>query len=143
MQRSLSDAVALAAVAHAGQIDKSGHAYILHPIRVMMRCEPYGLPAQMTAILHDVVEDTWVTLDLLRAMGYPAEVIEAVDAISQRKPGEAYLDFIRRCSRNRIAALVKLADIEDNSDPRRRFGDRYDELLERYAAAREILLAAA
>src|SRR5262245_61807322 len=143
MERSLSDAVALAAVAHAGQLDKSGQAYILHPIRVMMRCEPHGPVAQMAAVLHDVVEDTWVTLGVLRAAGYSEDVIDAVDALTQRKPGETYFDYIRRCSRNRIATQVKLADLEDNSDPKRRFGEHYDKLLERYAKAREILREAA
>src|SRR5690242_7636864 len=85
MQRALSDAIALAAVAHGGALDKSGQPYITHPIRVMMRCERHGPLAQMIAVLHDTVEDTWVTLELLRTMAFPPEVIEAVDALSRRK----------------------------------------------------------
>jgi (p)ppGpp synthase/HD superfamily hydrolase len=142
MERSLSDAIALAAVAHAGQLDKSGRAYILHPIRVMQRCEPYGLTAQIAAVLHDTVEDTWVTLDILRAAGYPPEIVDAVDALSHRKGSESYFEYIHRCSRNPVARLVKLADLDDNSDPSRRFGDSFDSLLERYGKARAILSAA-
>jgi len=141
MDRALSDAIALAAVAHAGQVDKCGKPYVTHPIRVMMRCAPHGGAVEMTAVLHDVVEDTWVTLDLLRTMGFPSEVVEAVDAISRRKGQETYFEYIERCSRNEIAAKVKLADIDDNSDPARRFGDNYEAVLARYAQARAILLA--
>jgi len=122
-------------------MDKSGQPYITHPIRVMMKCQPYGPKAQMAAVLHDTVENTWVTLDLLRTMNFPHDVIDAVDAISRRKGHESYEQYIERCSRNRIAALIKLADIDDNSDPQRRFGDHYERLMARYAAAREVLLA--
>jgi hypothetical protein len=138
-QSDLSRAVALAALAHAGQVDKSGKAYILHPIRVMQRCQPHGDIAQMVAVLHDVVEDTWVTLDHLHALEFPDEMIEAVDAITHRV-GERYFDYIERCGSNRIAALVKLADLEDNSDPVRRFGRDFDALLRRYERARELIL---
>ena len=141
MDRALSDAIALAAVAHAGQLDKSGKPYITHPIRVMMKCAGHGDAVEMAAVLHDVVEDTWVTLDLLRTMGFPPAVVEAVDALSRRKNLETYFEYIERCSRNRIAATVKLADIDDNSDPNRRFGDHYESVLARYAQARAIILA--
>ena len=141
MDRALSDAIALAAVAHAGQLDKCGKPYITHPIRVMMRCAGYGDAVEMTAVLHDVVEDTWVTLDLLRTMGFPPGVVEAVDALSRRKGQETYGEYIERCSRNEIAAKVKLADIDDNSDPARRFGDNYESVLARYAQARAVILA--
>src|SRR6266542_1695053 len=139
MDPALSNAIALAAAAHGGETDKTGRPYITHPILVMLRCEEYGPLVQMTAVLHDVVEDTWVTLDLLRAIGYPPEVVDAVDAISRRKTVETYEHYIERCSRNRIAALVKLADIEDNSDPARRFGDRYEETMEKYRRASRVL----
>jgi (p)ppGpp synthase/HD superfamily hydrolase len=138
-QSELSRATALAAAAHAGQVDKSGKAYILHPIRVMQRCQPHGDIAQIAAVLHDVVEDTWVTLDHLRELEFPPEAIEAVDALSHRD-GERYFDYIERCSANQVAALVKLADLEDNSDPVRRFGRDFDALLRRYEKARAVIL---
>jgi hypothetical protein len=143
-QELLARAVALAAVAHARQVDKSGRAYIFHPLSVVQRCERHGETAQVVAALHDVVEDTWVTLDMLRGLGFPEDVVEAVDAISHRK-GERFFDYIRRCGRNPLAKLVKLADLEDNSDPRRRFGRSVDALLRnrRYRKARDILLGEA
>jgi (p)ppGpp synthase/HD superfamily hydrolase len=138
-QAELSRAIALAAIAHAEQVDKSGKAYILHPLRVMHRCQPHGDTAQIVAVLHDVVEDTWVTLEHLRALGFSEDAIAGVDAISHRE-GEEYFDYIERCIANRTAALVKLADLEDNSDPVRRFGRDFDALLRRYERARQLIL---
>ena len=138
-QSELSRALALAGLAHAEQVDKSGKAYILHPVRVMLRCQPHGDIAQIVGVLHDVVEDTWVTLEHLRALGFSEEVVAAVDAISHRE-GEKYFDYIERCSSNHTAALVKLADLEDNSDPVRRFGRDFDSLLLRYDRARSVIL---
>jgi hypothetical protein len=91
------------------------------------------------AVLHDVVEDTWMNLDLLRAYGFPDTIIDAVDAITQRPGEETYEEYIRRCGRNKLAALVKLADLDDNSDPVRRFGRNFDSRLRRYASAREMI----
>ena len=72
---TLEKAIAIAAAAHAGQVDKAGQPYILHPIRVMLSVT--GSHAQMAAILHDVVEDTSVTVDQLVDEGFPAEVVTA------------------------------------------------------------------
>ena len=139
-QADLARAIAIAASAHSDQIDKSGRPYILHPIRVMQRVAEHGLPVQIVAVLHDVVEDTWITLDLLPRMGFNEEVIAGVDAISRRE-GEEYFEYIHRCSTNRLASLVKLADLEDNSDPVRAFSGQ-GSLLQRYQRAKEIILRA-
>jgi (p)ppGpp synthase/HD superfamily hydrolase len=138
-QQQLARAIAVASAAHSGQIDKSGRAYILHPLRVMQRCAPHGDAAQAVAALHDVVEDTWIALDDLRRLGFSEEVVTAVDAISQRQGRETYFEYIRRCAEHPLAALVKLADLEDNSDPLRSFGGDFDGLVRRYAKAREII----
>ena len=114
----LERAILLATQAHAekGQKDKAGKPYILHPLRMMLRMRT---EAEMTAaVLHDVVEDTGWTLDALRGEGFPEEVIEAVDCLTQRE-GEAYEDFIERLKPNIIARRVKLADLEDNMDVKR------------------------
>ncbi len=113
---SLEDAIALAVRAHAGQRDKYGAPYILHPLRVMLRCE--GESARMVAVLHDVIEDTPITLDELRAQAYPAEVVEALDCLT-RRAGESYEAFIERIAPHPLARQVKLADLEDNMDLRR------------------------
>ncbi|MCK9930727.1 HD domain-containing protein [Frankia sp. Mgl5] len=145
---SLEDAVALAARAHTGQLDKAGDEYIGHPLRVMGtvgRTAPAaGVDpslAQMAAILHDVVEDSEVTLDDLAASGYPPAVVAAVDALSHREgePQEAYL---ARVAADRIAVVVKRADMADNSDPRR-LGrlpvEDAQRLTTRYAGRRRLL----
>src|SRR3954451_2647276 len=113
---TLEEAIALAADAHRGQRDKSGQPYILHPIRVMLRCQT---EAQRTAaVLHDVVEDTGRTFDDLRELGYPEEVLKALDCLTKRD-GEPYEAFVERAASDPIARVVKLADIEDNMDLRR------------------------
>lgn len=113
---TLERAIVIAAEAHAGQTDKAGEPYVLHPLRVMQRVEREA--ARIAAVLHDVVEDTPWTLDGLAAEGFREEVVSAVDALTRRE-GEIYLDFCRRAAEDPVARLVKLADLEDNLDPAR------------------------
>lgn len=132
----LARAVAVAADAHAGQQDKNGAPYILHPLRVMLRVE--GEEARIVAALHDVVEDSagrW-TLDGLRTAGFPQAVVDAVDAIT-RRPDEEYADFVVRAARNPLAKQVKLADLQDNMDMTRlaATGDKELARLRRYHRA--------
>lgn len=108
---TLERAVALAATVHDGQRDKAGQAYILHPLRVMMSMTTDE--ERMVAVLHDVVEDTDVTLDGLREQGFSEDVVRAVDCLTKRR-GEGYPDFIQRVATDPLARLVKLADLEDN-----------------------------
>lgn len=113
---TLDDAIALAKLAHSGQLDKSGRPYIGHPLRVMAGVT--GEHRQMVAVLHDVIEDTWVTADHLLEAGCPPEVVEAVVAISHL-PGEPQATYLARVAANPLALLVKRADIADNSSPAR------------------------
>lgn len=113
---TLEDAILLAVQAHRGQKDRADQPYILHPLRMMFRLRTEK--EMMAAVLHDVVEDTAVTLGDLRAAGYPSEVIDAVDCLS-RRDDESYEDFIERIKSNPLAVRVKLADLEDNMDIRR------------------------
>ena len=110
---TLERAIEIAARAHTGQLDKAGEPYILHPLRVMLAMK-IG-PQRMAAVLHDVVEDTPVTLDALRSEGFPSEVLDAVFALTKTK-GEARLDAAKRAAANPIARAVKLADVTDNID---------------------------
>ena len=112
----LDKAIAVAVTAHAGQVDKVGQPYILHPLRVMFRCEREI--ERIVAILHDVVEDTAVTRDDLRKAGFSEEVLAALEGVTNRE-GEDYESFIERAALNPIARQVKLADLEDNMDVRR------------------------
>ncbi|MDC0713890.1 GTP pyrophosphokinase [Stigmatella sp. ncwal1] len=131
---TLEDAIALAVEAHRGQRDKAGQTYILHPLRVMMRLETEA--ERMAAILHDVVEDTPYTLERLRALGYPDEVLGALDCLTKRE-GETYEAFVERIRPHPLARRVKLADLEDNMDVRRlpSVGPKEAERLTRYRAA--------
>jgi (p)ppGpp synthase/HD superfamily hydrolase len=110
---TLERAIEIAARAHAGQVDKAGQPYILHPLRVMLRVSTEH--ERMAAVLHDVVEDTPVTLDQLRTEGFPAPVLSAIDALTKR-PGESRLDAARRAAADPVALEVKLADNSENLD---------------------------
>jgi (p)ppGpp synthase/HD superfamily hydrolase len=132
----LKFAVAVAKIAHKGQLDKSGYLYIDHPLRVMEALEPYGETAMITGVLHDVVEDTELTLDLIRDK-FGQEIADIVDSVSQRQ-NEPYLDFVRRSNENPIGRLVKIADIHDNMLPSRMAG-RSPGAEEKYMKALDIL----
>lgn len=112
----LEKAEAIARKAHAGQTDKAGNEYISHPLRVSERCKT--LKAKIVALLHDTIEDTYVTPDLLRQQGFDEEIIEGVLSVT-RKDGETYAQFIERAAVNAIGKEVKIADLEDNMDVRR------------------------
>ncbi len=131
---SLERAIAIAAMAHEGQVDKAGMPYVLHPLRMMLSVDTPE--ARMAAVLHDVVEDTAVTFEQLRAEGFPEVVIEAVEALTKRD-GEDYEAFIRRVAPNPIARTVKLADLQDNSDLSRiaRPTERDRQRIEKYQSA--------
>ena len=109
----LNKAIAIAAKAHECQIDKGGNPYILHPLRMMMNCE--GEDAKICAVLHDVIEDTSITLEDLRSQGFNNEIIATLDCLTKRE-GESYNDFISRVLPNELACRVKLEDLADNLD---------------------------
>ena len=101
----------MALKAHAGQKDKGGAPYIFHPLRLMLAMQTDE--EKMTAILHDVVEDSAVTLDDLRAAGFPNKVIEAVDLLTRKKE-DSYEAFIEKIKPHSLARRVKMADLRDN-----------------------------
>lgn len=113
---NLERAIALAATAHAGQVDKAGAPYILHPLRVMLAVS--GAEAQIVAVLHDVVEDTTITFDFLRKEGFSEAVLIALQALTKR-PGESRLAAAERAVVNPLARLVKIADVSDNMNLKR------------------------
>ncbi|WP_198417813.1 5' nucleotidase, NT5C type [Cryobacterium serini] len=115
----LDVAVNLARSAHAGQRDKLGVSYVCHPLAVMRRVSTDD--EKIVAALHDVVEDTAVTLDYLRTLGFEEHVVEAVDAITKRT-GEPLAESMARVAANPLALIVKRADISHNADPVRQAG---------------------
>jgi len=96
---NLEAAIEMAVQAHRGQVDKAGEVYLLHPLRVMLRVreQGYRVEVQAAAVLHDVVEDTSVTLDDVAALDPAVAVL--VEAVIQR-PEEAYVDFVRRAAQD-------------------------------------------
>ena len=111
---TLERAITIAATAHAGQIDKAGAPYILHPLRVMLRVTTNA--ERIVAVLHDVVEDCegW-SFDRLLGEGYAPEIIAGLKSVTKVE-GEAYEDFVKRAAANPIGRRVKMADLTDNSD---------------------------
>lgn len=102
--------------AHSGQVDKAGLPYIRHPLRLMARAETEE--QKVTALLHDVIEDSDQTPESLREAGVPAHIVEAVDVLTKRD-GEDYEAFISRVMENQLAASVKIRDVEDNMQVQR------------------------
>ena len=111
-------ALSLAYQAHQGQVDKSGVPYIFHPAHLAEQMEDEI--SCCAALLHDVVEDTSVTLADLEA-AFPPEVTEAVRLLTHRE-GTPYEDYVRAIAQNPVARRVKLADIAHNSDQSRMAG---------------------
>jgi (p)ppGpp synthase/HD superfamily hydrolase len=111
----LATAIAFAAAKHVDQADKGGNAYILHPLRMMMRLRTSDEELMAICVLHDVVEDCKVSFGDLRAIGMTERVISGVRALT-RQSGETYEEFIERLAFNRDALLVKREDLRDNSD---------------------------
>ena len=110
---SVSNALSVATAAHFGQIDKAGADYIRHPIAVAEQLDTEE--EQTVALLHDVLEDTFVTLEDLRHEGFSESVLAAVYCLTQQE-GEPREDYLRRVAQNPIAVKVKLADLRHNSD---------------------------
>ena len=104
-------AMKIAEKAHAGQVDKSGVPYIKHPIYVSEHVS--GKPEKIAALLHDVVEDSDMTLDDL--YDFPSVIIKAVDCLT-RKEKQNYTDYICFLRLDPIARNVKIADMKHNMD---------------------------
>lgn len=106
-------AMKIAFEAHKNQTDKSGLPYIFHP---------FHLAEQMTdevttcvALLHDVAEDTDITLEELADMGFDGEILAALRLLTH-DPAVPYMAYVRSIKKNPVAAQVKLADLQHNSD---------------------------
>lgn len=109
----LEYAISLAVKQHSEQTDKAGEPYILHPLRIMSKFRIRD--EQIVAVLHDVVEDTNITLENLRVLGYNSQIINSIDKLTRRE-NENYNSYINRASMDNIALLVKIEDLKDNLD---------------------------
>ncbi|WP_354643969.1 HD domain-containing protein [Kitasatospora camelliae] len=142
---TLTEVDALAARAHAGQVDKIGVPYVEHVRAVAAALAPFGTGLQMAGLLHDVLEDTELTAeDLLRA-GVPSAVVATVRAVT-KAPGADYTAMLHAITADHSATLLKIADNAHNSRPDRAARlaeEQRHRLAERYRAARAVLWPAA
>lgn len=134
-------ALRLAYSAHHGQVDYNGIPYIYHPIHLAEQMEDEI--SCCAALLHDVVEDTSLTLEELSRV-FPAEIIEVVDLLTHRDSDD-YFTYLTKIKGHPIAKKVKLADISHNSDQTRCIGcklseDKLTHWREKYQKATEFLL---
>ena len=138
---TLERAIEIAAKFHSGQVDKAGQPYVLHPLRLMFAVRTPQ--ERMAAVLHDVVEDTDMTLDDLAREGFSQEVVAAVQALT-KLTGESRIDAAHRAAADPIARTVKLADVTDNMDLLRIAdpSERDFARLKEYEQVRLVLLAA-
>ena len=108
---TLEKAIALAATQHAGQLDKGGQPYILHPLRLMLQFSNPTL--QIIAVLHDILEDTATTAEDLKELSFSAEIIKAIQALT-KQTRESRLEAAKRTALNPLATQVKYVDVLDN-----------------------------
>lgn len=127
--------------AHHGQVDKCGIPYIFNPIHLAEQMDDEI--SCTVALLHDVVEDTEITIKDLAKL-FPVEVIDAVNLLTRNKE-TSYYEYIDALKSNKVAVKVKLADLDHNLDITRM---TYEDSLEsvkvkalrsRYKKAKEIL----
>lgn len=134
-------AMKIAYQAHHGQLDKAGLPYIFHPVHLAEQMEDEI--ACCCALLHDVVEDTDVTMEEL-ACEFPGEVIEVLKLLTHADE-VPYEDYVREIKNHPIAKKIKLADIAHNSDQTRCVGsnvtvEKLMKLKTKYEKATKILL---
>lgn len=117
LENDLIKAINIALVAHSGQKDKGNNPYILHPLAVMNRVE--GMKEKTIAVLHDIIEDTYITENDLRKLGFSEEIIETVLLLSKLDKKEDYIHYIKRVKKNELARKIKLADLKENMNLKR------------------------
>lgn len=124
--------------AHKNQRDKSGMPYVFHPFHLAEQMKDEK--TTIVALLHDVVEDTDVTLDDIRNMGFDDEVVAAIELMTHDL-NVPYMEYVSRIKKNPISKAVKLADLHHNSDITRldEVTARDEERLKKYAEAIRLL----
>ena len=116
----LSNMLMLATYKHAGQVDKSGQPYILHPLTVMQLLYTDDEELQCIALGHDLIEDTGTTTQDLENLGFSTRVVEGIWALT-RSPGQLYSLYQLQVMANPDAIRVKLCDLQHNLDPSRKY----------------------
>jgi len=131
-------AIRIAFDAHKEHTDKTGLPYIFHPFHLAEQMETED--EVIVALLHDVVEDSNITLEDLRARGFSENVMEAVSLLTHDN-GVEYMDYIEKIKSNPLAVKVKLADLRHNSDVTRldEIDDKASARIEKYNVAMSAL----
>ncbi|GAB6121317.1 GTP pyrophosphokinase [Dysgonomonas termitidis] len=139
MDNILEKAIRIAVNTHYGQTDKGGEPYIFHALRVMNNVNT--IEEKIVAILHDIMEDTDITADDLRAEDIPEALINQLLVLSY-SPDTAYNAYIEQIAKFPIAATVKLADLKDNMDITRlrEITDKDIQRLEKYHISYSFLM---
>ena len=107
----LNKAILIAIKAHKNPKDKGNNDYLNHPIYVALQMKTEE--EKIVAILHDVIEDSNITLQDLKEQGFNNEIINAIDILT-RKDNIDYFDYIKLVKTNTLARKVKLADLKHN-----------------------------
>jgi len=132
----LAKAIAIAGKAFEDKVDKGGKPYILHCLRVMYSVEYLGEEAMIVAVLHDLIEDTDWTVEMLVAEGFARPTVEMIKMMTHID-NEPYDDYIARVALNKVTRRVKMGDLKDNSNIHRMKGLREKDFkrLEKYFRA--------
>lgn len=129
----LDKMLVLATTSHAGQFDKGGNPYILHPLAVMTLLNSTDEELMCIAIGHDMVEDCGVTYVQLTELGITARIIDGIRCLT-KVPGESYDEYKAKVKSNPDSIKVKLADLRHNTDITRLKGVREKDMarMEKY-----------
>ena len=134
--KNLSKAIRITSQVFEDKLDRGGNPYILHCLHVMNEVKHLGEEAMISAVMHDVIEDTEVTFDDLYNEGFSQEVLLILQLLTHRK-GTDYMAYIKALSVHPIAKEIKKADLRHNSDITRLKGVRQKDFdrLEKYSRA--------
>lgn len=112
---TFSKALQIAVQGHFDVLDKGGHSYILHPMRIIMRLRTQDEELMSAAAMHDLIEDTNITFEDLYNFGFSDRVVGMVRLLTHQK-GISYEQYIENMRGNLGALLIKREDLRDNSD---------------------------
>ena len=131
-------AMKIAYEAHHGTLDAEKIPYIFHPARVG---SGFDTEAEVcVGLLHDVVEDTDITIEDLRKDGFPEDMLEALTLLTH-EDGTDYMDYVKAAAKNPIAKAVKIADLRDNIAREPKGEGHSEKRLSKHLEALEYLLS--
>lgn len=149
LMQEYGDAIEWMTAKHEGQTDKNGVPYWTHPLIVSVRVKALAKAAKMdvrtavlSALLHDVVEDGHASLQEVEYRY--GKMVAKIVGILTRDPNLTYMEYIKNVvsSGNKMALIVKWADIAHNTSPNRvaklKEKDR-NRLSRKYANARKLI----